>query len=170
MAVTSLTTTPRAAVPPRPGPVSWRPGQDLELAQWLEHGRRFGLLGRNVAWWIGDWLVYGNERYGERYPRAAKVTGYDAQSLMNMAWVASRFDPSRRREGLSWSHHAEVASLPQPEQDTWLDQCETQRMSVHCLRIELRASLRAGRGPKPKQSPTLVCPKCGDSIPLRGPH
>ena len=47
--------------------------------------------------------------YGERYELAAKVTGYDAQTLMNMFYVASRFEISRRREKLSFSRHAAPA-------------------------------------------------------------
>lgn len=126
------------------------------------------MVGRNVAWWIGDWLLYGNARYGERYPRAAKVTGYDVQSLMNMAWVASRFDPSRRREELSWSHHAELAALAAAEQDVWLDRAEQERMSVRCLRTELRAARGLGspRGGARLEPRPLLCPACGCQVPV----
>jgi hypothetical protein len=149
---------------------AWVPEGDLALAQWLEYGRRLGQLGRGVAWWIGDWLRYGNLRYGEKYSRAARATGYDAQSLMNMAYVASRFAPDRRREQLSWSHHAEVASLEPAEQDRWLDLAEGERLSVHSLRLEVRTSKRTERheptqhrartdagGARPR---SVVCPRC----------
>ena len=36
-----------------------------------------------------------------------------------------RFDLSRRRDKLSFGHHAELAALPEHEQDEWLDQAET---------------------------------------------
>src|ERR1700761_5415884 len=85
---------------------SWSPVIDLELPVWAEAGRRLGSIGRGVGWWIGDWLYYGNRRFGERYARAKQITGYDVQTLMNMTYVASRFDASRRRESLSFSHHA----------------------------------------------------------------
>ncbi len=32
------------------------------------------------------------------------------------AWVARRFPVSRRRDTVSFQHHAEVAALPEPEQ------------------------------------------------------
>ena len=91
--------------------VGWMPSTNLGLAEWSAVGRRFGEIGRCSQWWLGDWIHYGNAKFGERYSRAVKLTGYDVQSLMNMVYVASRFEISRRRENLSWSHHATLASL-----------------------------------------------------------
>src|ERR1700704_6395886 len=82
--------------------ISWHPRANMSFAQWVEHGRKPGLVGRSVGWWIGDWLYYGNAAYGERYARATRLTGLDVQTLMNMVYVASRFDASRRREKLAW--------------------------------------------------------------------
>jgi hypothetical protein len=115
---------------------------DLTVVEWVRHGRWLGAIGRASGWWIGDWLRYGNARYGDRYGPAARVTGYDLQSLRNMAYVAGRFNPRRRRDRLSFSHHAELASLPTPEQDVWLDRAEASRLSVHGLRSELRRTRR----------------------------
>jgi hypothetical protein len=150
-------------------PVAWEPHHDLQLREWLEHGRRFGALGRGMAWWIGDWIRYGNSRYGEKYTRAARVTGYDVQSLMNMAYVAARFESPRRRAALSWSHHAEVVALCPADQDAWLDLAERERLSVRSLRLELRATRRRqelpehrrqARSEPPAHAEQLVCPHC----------
>jgi hypothetical protein len=168
-------------------PVAWRAEPDLALGEWLESGRKLGLLGRNVPWWIGDWLRYGNHVYGERYVRAARVTGYDVQTLMNMVYVASHFPPIRRRGKLSWSHHAEVAALEEAKQDEWLDRAEAERLSVRCLRQEIRTQVRrtmtAGQrtssdsrhakdsqpvDPEPADAlaaeEALVCPSCGQPL------
>lgn len=126
-------------------PVAWKPQQGLEFAEWLHQGKRLGSIGRGVAWWIGDWVSYGNAKFGEKYSRAARVTGYDVQSLMNMAYVASRFEFSRRKETLSWSHHAELAALEPDEQDRWLVFADERHLSVRGLRDELRA-WRSRRG------------------------
>lgn len=163
-------------------PVAWRVKQELDLEEWLESGRKLGLLGRNVPWWIGDWLQYGNHVYGERYVRAARVTGYDTQTLMNMVYVASHFAPARRRGNLSWSHHAEVVALDPADQDIWLDRAEAERLSVRCLRQEIRAHVR---GSATEEQPALegpgeaataaapaarepqkagVCPSCGHQL------
>src|SRR6059058_5382190 len=102
-------------------PTAWAASGDLSLLEWSHSGRRLGVIGRAAGWWIGDWLNYGNARFGERYVRAARITGYDVQTLMNMVYVASRFEPSRRRDNLSWSHHAELAALEPEKQDHWLE-------------------------------------------------
>jgi hypothetical protein len=122
---------------------AWYPSDAMSFAQWADQGRRFGVMGRSAGWWLGDWLSYGNATYGERYARASRITGYDVQTLMNMVYVASHLDASRRREALSWSHHAEVVGLPEAEQEAWLDRAELERLSVRCLRHEIRNSRRA---------------------------
>ena len=92
------------------------PDRHLDLPEWIRQGKSLGTIGRGAAWWIGDWVNYGSAKFGEKYARAARITGYDIQSLMNMAYVAARFHISRRRENLSWSHHAEVAAaIPDPK-------------------------------------------------------
>jgi hypothetical protein len=75
----------RLAPVPRPVPadkppvsvtaVSWSARPDLDLPEWVNQGHRIGRMGRSVGWWIGDWLRFGNARYGEKYTRAMKITG-----------------------------------------------------------------------------------------------
>ena len=165
-------------------PVSWEARSGLAFGEWAEAGRQLGLLGRAAAWWIGDWLRFGNAAYGERYVRAARITGYDLQTLKNMVYVAARFDPSRRRDDLTWSHHAEVAALEPTDRDRWLARAVRERMSVRCLRKEIRCEQRAaaqanGRraldrpsahagAPSPvpdrEDASDVVCPECGHAF------
>lgn len=156
-------------------PTSWEAGGELAVAEWVEQGRYLGAIGRGSGWWIGDWIRYGSVRYGDKYSAASQVTGYDVQSLMNMAYVAGRFDVSRRRDGLSFSHHAALAGLPTDEQELWLDRAEAGALSVRALRAELRqarhrAATRAALAEARRQretvhpagpDPGLVCPECG---------
>ncbi len=101
---------------------------------------------------------------------AAKITGYDPHSLENMVYVASRFDISRRREKLSWSHHETLAALEPDEQNSWLDLATERRLSVSDLRIELRTAQRvpkadtgtdAGSVKSSETTDVVVCPQCG---------
>jgi hypothetical protein len=141
------------------------------MAEWVAQGRRLGMVGRHVGWWIGDWLRYGNAAYGERYSRAAKVTGYDTQTLMNMVYVATQVDVSRRCKALSWSHHAEVAALAQDDQQRWLTRAEEARLSVRDLREEIRRQRRQicltdadeGRDDAgaDREAGAITCPGCG---------
>jgi hypothetical protein len=126
-------------------PVGWSARGELGYEEWLRQGSRLGVTGRNAAWWIGDWLRYGTARYGTKYTVAARVTGYDPQTLMNMVYVATRFEISRRRENLSWSHHGELAALEVAEQERWLDRATGERLSVRDLRDELAAWASASR-------------------------
>lgn len=155
--------------------VSWLASGAMSFEQWVLHGRRLGAIGRGVGWWIGDWLRFGNARYGEKYVQASRITGYDIQTLMNMVYVASSVDPSRRRARLPWSHHAEVAPLPPEEQDYWLDRVEEDRLSVRDLRLFLREARRvkeveaAGAEPEVLASDE-VCPQCGHSLEQPAEH
>jgi hypothetical protein len=154
--------------------VGWTPAAELGLAEWSALGRRFGEIGRCSQWWLGDWINYGNARFGERYTRAVKLTGYDIQSLMNMVYVASRFDISRRRENLSWSHHSTLAALDFDGQEYWLGRASADKLSVADLRVELRgrrkalkAAEDAGEAAPAAAAPeTVVCPTCGGSVPV----
>lgn len=135
------------------GSVGWSASRDLACDEWLRQGSRLGVAGRNSSWWIGDWLRYGTARYGTKYSAAVRITGCDRQTLMNMVYVATRFEISRRRENLSWSHHGELASLEIDDQECWLDHAAAERLSVRDLRDELSTIHRAeGRRGRPRGS------------------
>jgi hypothetical protein len=119
-------------------PVGLRLPASLSFARWQALGRRIGSIANASSWWLGDWAVYGEGSYGEKYKQAIAVTGLDYQTLRNYAWVAGRFDLSRRRDNLSFAHHAEVAALPEQAQEEWLELAERSSWS----RNELRARLK----------------------------
>jgi hypothetical protein len=113
--------------------------------EWQQIGERLLTVANSSAWWIGDWLLFGQRTYPDRYAIAVERTGFDYQTLRNYAWVASRFDPARRHETLSFSHHAEVAALAEEEQDDWLRRAWVNGWSRNALRRQLRIE-RAGAG------------------------
>jgi hypothetical protein len=117
---------------------------DLGLEDWKRIGRQIFAITDASAWWLGDWLVYGQNRYPERYQRAVEETGLDYQTLRNYAWVARKFEPSARHEGLSIQHHVEVAALPPAEREEWLSRAHRLGWSRNRLRQHLRASRAAG--------------------------
>lgn len=105
--------------------------------QWVSLGRQLCSGQKVINWWIGDWWAAGSHRYGERAKAAAEgIFGKEFQTLANLASVARSFEPSRRRE-LSWSHHAEVASLPAVQADRLLDQAEQGGWSTRDLREQV---------------------------------
>jgi len=149
--------------------VAWKAVTALGPARWMEHGKRLGRLGTGANWWVGDWLRYGNQRFGDRYKLASRLTGYDVQTLMNYAYVASRFDPARRRADVSWSHHAELAAFDADNQRLWLDRVAVDGLSLRDLRGELRRVRKAARltddsaASSPPASPE-TCPTCGQPV------
>ncbi|TDD92999.1 hypothetical protein E1293_00185 [Actinomadura darangshiensis] len=110
----------------------------MPFTRWKKIGDQLSALANASAWWLGDWLVYGEARYPERYKQAVKETTLDYQTLRNYAWISRKIDKSRRRVTLSFQHHAEVASLPEDEQEEWLDRAEKFSWSRNLLRQYLR--------------------------------
>jgi len=108
---------------------------------WSRMGDEIARLSSASAWWLGDWMLFGQRSYRDRYRVAVERTGLDYQTLRNYAWVAGSVAMSRRRDTLSFQHHAEVAALSEPEQELWLARAEGLRWT----RSELRRALRAWR-------------------------
>ena len=117
----------------------------LSYEDWERVGKQICLVSDSSAWWLGDWLVYGQDRYGDRYRRAVEATALDYQTLRNYAWVARQIPVSRRRDSLSFQHHAEVAALAEEEQEIWLDRAVMFRWSRNELRRQLREARNALR-------------------------
>jgi len=169
-------TAPAPAVPPRfrTTPVAWLAHTQLDATEWRRLGRHLGVTAKSANWWLGDWVRFGLRHYDLRYDRASELTGYDTQTLMNFAYVAKRYHPSRRREDLSWSHHAELVALNDTEQEVWLQMAAERHLSIRKLRSELRLLQETGKtdgrretGMRPTGSARLtegqplVCPHCG---------
>lgn len=131
-----LTRRASLAMPPR-----------MSFESWMRIGARISTIADSSGWWLGDWLVYGQNRYPERYRQALQETSLDYQTLRNYAWVARKFPVARRRIALSLQHHAEVATLQEHEQDVWLDRAERERWS----RNELRRNIKSFRSGSPDQ-------------------
>jgi hypothetical protein len=113
---------------------------DTPYEHWKHVGQQIFLVCDSAAWWIGDWLIFGREKYPDRYRRTIEETSLDYQTLRNYAWIAGRFVVSRRRDTLSFQHHVDVAGLPEDEQDLWLARAESAGWSRNELRRQLRAS------------------------------
>jgi len=120
--------------------------ESMTFEQWEEVGAELANRARKLNWWIGDWWAAGHHRYGERARLAARgLFGKEFKTLANIASVCRAFEPSRRREGLSWSHHAEAAALSPNAADMLLDLAERDRLS----KAQVRAAVITIRGGPP---------------------
>lgn len=85
-------------------------GRDLSYEEWESVGAELGKVNQACQWWIGDWINYGEKKYGQTYEQALAITGLAKQTLMDIASVCRDFETSRRRE-VSFRHHVETQSL-----------------------------------------------------------
>lgn len=121
-------------------------GQSFE--QWTEMGRSLASASKVLNWWIGDWWAAGSHRYGERAAVAAQgIFGREFGSLANLASVCRAFQTSRRREHLSFTHHAEVAGLPPAKADALLDKAERENLSTRDIRSAAQTTKATDRRP-----------------------
>jgi len=111
---------------------------DPSYEEWEDCGHFLRQAEKAVQFWIGDWLNYGDKKYGEMYSQAVDETDYAEGSLRNAKWVASQVELSRRRDNLSYSHHAEVAALPPEKQDYWLSEAEEKGLTRSDLRHAIK--------------------------------
>jgi len=109
-----------------------------------------GQLHESSCWIIGDLINYGEKVYGQTYAQAVEATGLAEQTLTNYASVCGRIPRSRRRLGLKFGVHAEVAYMAPKERDGWLKAAATNGWGRSRLREELaplRAEVRAKESP-----------------------
>lgn len=119
----------------------------LAMPDWVSLGRQLFVVANSSAWWLGDWLIYGESHFPDRYELIVAETNLDYQTLRNYAWVARKYAPEQRRAGLSFQHHAEAASLPEPERGRWLERAEAGPWSRNELRRRLRTERAGARAP-----------------------
>lgn len=109
-----------------------------KFEEWIKCGDFIQKANKSVHFWIGDWLNFGEGLYGETYTQAMDETKYALQTLSNDKWIASRIPSSRRRENLTFSHHAEVADLEAEEQKELLDVAEKNKLNTSEFRKMVR--------------------------------
>lgn len=115
---------------------------DVPYDQYEALAFMFGRVHRQTAWVLGDLLNYGEKAYGEKYAQAEAATGLARSTLENYCSTCNRIPRSRRRKGLAFSIHAEVASLSPAEQTDWLSKAAKEGWKRGRIRQEL-APLRA---------------------------
>lgn len=101
---------------------------------WVRSGAVLQTIHKNINFWIGDWILFGESHFPETYSQAILLTGKSDATLRNCAWVASIFPPEQRRD-LSFTHHFEVAGMDNiQDRDHLLDKAEEEDWSSLYLR------------------------------------
>ena len=124
-----MTTAPQLSVPRVSDP----------RKHWLDRGCELVRRRSGVQWDIGDWWLEGQDQVAAD---VGEAIGLPASTLLQCAWISRAFPPARRRTDVSWSHHLEVAGLPDAVADDLLDGAAKLGWSVHRIREEARAARR----------------------------
>jgi N6-adenosine-specific RNA methylase IME4 len=125
--------------------------------EWASCGQVLSHIEKGRLWWLGDWLRYGEQNWGEMYSQAMDETGAAYQSCADAKWVCECFaEFSRRREKLSFAHHREVAPLSKEEQELWLNTAEQQGLSKQELREQIRQSKKLIAPPLPAGTYSVI--------------
>jgi hypothetical protein len=125
---------------------------DTTYEEWEEIGKQLRHMEGAIQWAVGDWLNFGERKYGEKYAQAVEITGYVYNALVSQKWVSGRFELTRRRVNLSWSHHVEVARLAPFQQDKMLDRAIAEGWTRNELRDQVAEEY-------PRDKPELTTPK-----------
>jgi hypothetical protein len=140
----------------------------FELAEWLgEYGVAIDRLGTHHLFMVGDLLNAGPKLYGEEWAQVEDVLSRKnmaKQRQMNVQSICNRVPKSVRREGVSFEHHAEVASLKPNDQRRWLKVAETEGLSKTALREQISAERRGHPDVLDPEEPEL-CPTCQRPLP-----
>lgn len=118
---------------------------DLSFEEWEQAGRNLGRIDSARQWWIGDWLNFGERKWGEGYSQGMEATGVPEGTLSVYASIARNV--LTRFKELSWKHHYEVAKLEPEAQEVWLIWADQENWSVRDLRREIR-KMYAGEPPE----------------------
>lgn len=104
----------------------WTLPATMTEEDWKHAGAMLAKVEGAMNWWLGDWWAFGEHGYGDRKAlvESDDWEGPAYQTCVNASNVCEKFESNRRRLDVSFSIHAECASLPSDEADKVLDWCE----------------------------------------------
>jgi len=110
--------------------------EETDYETWEKKGVFLQAVHKNINWWIGDWILFGERKFPDKYSQAVFITGKSEPTLRNCAWVSSVFPPEERTyEDLTYTHYLEVAGVKDKEErHSLLRQASEQSLSALALR------------------------------------
>jgi N6-adenosine-specific RNA methylase IME4 len=124
--------------------IHWRLPDDLTRDDVINLGRALGTISRSVGWWLGDWYVQAEARFGgmKDICEAADVNYATAR---NYAVCCRSFPTSSRRDTVSFKHHLVLAGEPEDVQTTLLAEAIKQGLSAAQLHTRIKQLRRTAR-------------------------
>jgi hypothetical protein len=116
--------------------------EELSFEEWEALGQKLAPVGKSIGFIIGDWINYGEKRWGDKYEEAMMRTGMAYQTLRIYAHVARRVQLFARTNKLDFVHHLVVAKIKNPEeQQHWLQMAVKHKLGKR----RLQKSINFGR-------------------------
>ena len=139
--------------------------QAMTYEQWVDVGRRLNRVHQGYQWWIGDYLLHGDEMFPEQASQGVEdaLGAIPNQTKLNWKWVAKAIPAPQRRESLSWTHHLQVAGMDEAAREKILTKAEDLGWSV----AETRQAVRQVQEAIGEREPTYEkrCEQCARSVP-----
>ena len=107
------------------------------IEEWLEFGERLNFIETSVQWRVGDYLAYGEFKYGEKYAQALNES--QANSWKVYQWVAKRVPKHVRNPELPWSYYRDIARYNPDIQEKIVDHLHTSNATGRELSKWLRS-------------------------------
>jgi hypothetical protein len=141
--------------------------EDTSFSDWEDIGKKLKNVEGAVQFWIGDWINFGERKWGDKYQFVHDELGFSYDYISQIASVSKKFPGNSvagngiegtptRHENLSFSHHVEVATIPGPVAERLLIKAETENLSKRELRIEVREWQAAHSMQPPAHIPETV--------------
>lgn len=133
---------------------AWQDWPSFTFDQWQQVGEQLAQAKATAEWavdmtnWaLGNWIEYGDAKWGEKYAQAVDVTGLRESTLQRLAYTVRQFGGRPSHPALPFTYHAEVAFLPEPEREAILDQAQEQGLTRARIRqlVQQRKFLRDGK-------------------------
>lgn len=116
---------------------------EMEYDAYEVLGTALGAFDRACKWWVGDWLIHGEELFPDRYEQAAKLTGLSEHTLLNRVTISRAIPSERRRPLVSYSCHALVSKFNADKQTEWLDYAERNQSTVSELSAAIKEAAKS---------------------------
>ena len=123
-----------------------------DRAAWIAAGRALAAGRSETSWAFADWLVEGHRAFGKvAVKEAAETAGASPAKISHYLKTATVYPPLRRRNSLTFSHHLEVARLPEADAQRVLDAAEAEGWSHRETRAAAREASLEGKVARQRQ-------------------
>lgn len=114
---------------------------------WSNLGRKLCAGARFMNWIIGDWLIEGSERFGDKAREEANVIfRSDVERFDPIIRTCRAFPEDTRHAALTFAHHQAVIGMPIEQAHELLTAAESDRLTTAQLKAEVK--VRTFRQPR----------------------